>query len=58
MGVHTITRQLNMRAPPADNSGTVILVLVILFVLGVVGYRYWYLPRTKGDGKFPWERKN
>ena len=58
MGVHTITRQLNMRAPPADNSGTVILVLVILLVLGVVGYRYWYLPRTKGDGKFPWERKN
>lgn len=58
MGVHTFTRQLNMRAPPSDNSGTFIIVLVILVVLGLVGYRYWYLPRTKGDGKFPWERKS
>lgn len=58
MGVHTITRQLNMRAPPADNSGTIILVLVIIVILGVVGYRYWYLPRINGDGKFPWERKS
>jgi hypothetical protein len=58
MGVHTITRQLNMRAPPADNSGTIILILIILVILGIVGYRYWYLPRINGDGKFPWERKS
>jgi hypothetical protein len=58
MGIHTFTRQMNMRAPPADNSGTIIFVLVILIILGVVGYRYWYLPRINGDGKFPWERKN
>jgi hypothetical protein len=58
MGVHTLTRQMNTRVPPADNSGTIILVLVILVILGVVGYRYWYLPRINGDGKFPWERKS
>ncbi len=58
MGVQTLTRQMNMRVPPADNSGTVIIGLIILVIVGVVGYRYWYLPRTRGDGKFPWERKN
>ena len=58
MGSHTLTRQMNMRVPPADTSGTIIFVLVILVILGVIGYRYWYLPRTNGDGKFPWERKN
>ena len=58
MGVHTLTRQMNMRVPPADNSGTIITLLVILVILGVVGYRYWYLPRIKGDGKFPWDKKN
>ena len=58
MGVHTLTRQLNMRVPPADNSGTIIILLIILVILGVVGYRYWYLPRINGDGKFPWDKKN
>jgi hypothetical protein len=58
MGVHTLTRQMNMRVSPADNSGTIITLLIILVILGVVGYRYWYLPRTKGDGKFPWDKKN
>ncbi len=58
MGVHTLTRQMNMRVPPADNSGTIIFGLVILVILGVVGYRYWYLPRINGNGKFPWDKKN
>jgi len=58
MGVHTLTRQMNTRVPPADNSGTIIFMLVILIILGVVAYRYWYLPRINGDGKFPWERKS
>ena len=58
MGVHTLTRQMNMRVPPADNSGTIILLLIVLMIIGVVGYRYWYLPRVKGDGKFPWDKKN
>jgi hypothetical protein len=58
MGVHTLTRQMNMRVQPADNSGTIIFGLVILVILGVIGYRYWYLPRTNGNGKFPWDKKN
>lgn len=58
MGVHVTNRQMNLRVPAADTSGTVILVLVILGILGFVAYRYWYLPKFKGDGKFPWERKN
>jgi hypothetical protein len=57
-GIHTFTKPMNMRVPPADRSGTIILVLAILVILGVIGYRYWYLPRTKGDGKFPWDKKN
>jgi hypothetical protein len=58
MGVHTLTRQMNTRVPPTDNSGTVIILLVILIILGIVAYRYWYLPRINGNGNFPWERKS
>ena len=58
MGVHTFSRPMNMRVPPADISGTIILMLAILVILGVIGYRYWYLPKVNGDGKFPWDKKN
>ena len=58
MGIHTLTRQMNLRVPPADNSGTIIFGLVILVIIGFVGYRYVYLPKINGDGKFPWERKS
>jgi len=58
MGTHTMTRQMNLRVPPADMSGTIVFLLVILVILGFVGYRYWYLPKVNGDGKFPWERKS
>ena len=58
MGIHTLTRQMNMRVPPADMSGTIIFGLVILVILSIIGYRYWYLPRINGDGKFPWAKKN
>ena len=58
MGVHTVSRPMNLRVPPADLSGTIFLGLLILVIFGVVGYRYWYLPRINGDGKFPWDKKN
>jgi hypothetical protein len=58
MGVHTDTRQMNLRVTPADNSGSIIFMLLILAVIGFVAYRYWYLPKKNGDGKFPWERKS
>ena len=58
MGVHTMTRQMNIRVSPADNSGTIILGLIVIGVLAFLAYRYWYLPKVKGDGKFPWDKKN
>ncbi|MFA5267291.1 MAG: S-layer protein [Methanoregula sp.] len=58
MGEHTMTREMNLRVPPTDQAGNIILILVILAILGFIGYRYWYLPKKNGDGKFPWERKS
>ncbi|MDO9550503.1 MAG: hypothetical protein Q7J03_05960, partial [Methanoregula sp.] len=58
MGVHTQTRQMNMRVPASDNTGNLIIGLIILGILLFVAYRYWYLPRINGDGKFPWDKKN
>jgi len=58
MGVHVMNRQMTLRVPPADNSGSLIFGLIVLGILGFLAYRYWYLPKYKGDGKFPWERKS
>jgi hypothetical protein len=58
MGVHTMNRQMNMRVPGTDNSGNIILGLIVIGVLLFVAYRYWYLPKINGDGKFPWDKKN
>jgi hypothetical protein len=58
MGSHTLVRQMNMRVTPADNSGNLILLLIILAIIGFLAYRYWYLPSKTGDGSFPWVKKN
>jgi hypothetical protein len=58
MGDHTLTRDMTLRVPPTDRTGDLILLLIVLVLIGFVGYRYWYLPKVNGDGKFPWERKN
>jgi hypothetical protein len=58
MGVHTQTRQMNLRVPPSDNSVNVIFGLIVIGILGFLAYRYWYLPKVNGDGKFPWDKKN
>jgi hypothetical protein len=58
MGVHTMKRQMNMRVPGTDNSGNIILGIIVLGILLFVAYRYWYLPKMNGDGKFPWDKKN
>jgi hypothetical protein len=58
MGSHTYTRPMNLRVTPQDNSGNLILMLIVLAVLGFLAYRYWYLPKKNGDGTFPWERKS
>jgi hypothetical protein len=49
---------MNLRVPPADRSGTIILGIIILGILGFLVYRYWYLPKTNGNGKLPWVKKN
>jgi len=58
MGVHTMIRPMNVRVPAADNSGNILLGLIVLGILVFVAYRYWYLPKMNGDGKFPWDKKN
>jgi len=58
MGEHAMTRQMNLRVPPTDTTGTILLLLVILAIVGFAGYRYWYLPRKNSEGTFPWERKS
>ena len=58
MGAHTLNRQMNMRVPPADSSGTIIFGLIVLGILGFLAYRYWYLPSRNGDGNLPWVKKN
>jgi hypothetical protein len=58
MGTHIMTRQMNLRVPPADNSGTIIFGIIVICALAFVAYRYWYLPKIKGDGKFPLDKKN
>ncbi len=58
MGTHTFTRDMNLRVPPADMTGTIIILVLIILIIGMIGYRYWYLPRINGDGKFPWEKRN
>ena len=58
MGDHTFTLPMTLRVPPADTSGTLIFGIIVLCVLGFLGYRYVYLPRKNGDGTFPWVKKN
>jgi hypothetical protein len=58
MGVHTQIRQMNLRVPAPDQSGTIIIGLIILGILGFVAYRYWYVPKRNGNGKLPWDKKS
>jgi hypothetical protein len=58
MGAHTLTRQMNMRVPPSDNSANILLALIVLGILGFLAYRYWYLPSKTGNGTLPWVKKN
>jgi hypothetical protein len=58
LGNHTFVRPMTLRVPPADNTGNVVLGLVILAVLAFLAYRYWYLPRKNSDGMFSWAKKN
>ena len=58
VGEHTMKRDMNLYVLSTDMSGTIIALLIILVIIGVVGYRYWYQPKVNGERKFPWERKS
>jgi hypothetical protein len=58
LGAHVVERQLSLRVPPTDHSGTILLGILGLAVLGFCLYRYWYVPRKNGSGALPWVKKN
>jgi hypothetical protein len=58
LGTHSISKPLSIRVTPADYSGAVIIVVLILLAVGFLAYRYWYLPRKNGNGALPWVKKN
>ena len=58
LGVHVVTRDLSVRVPPADSSGTIIFGLIGLGLLAFGVYRFWYVPKKNGNGSFPWVKKN
>jgi hypothetical protein len=58
LGTHSISKPLSLRVTPADYSGAVIVVVLILLAAGFLAYRYWYLPRKNGNGALPWVKKN
>lgn len=58
LGTHTISKQMSVRIVPADYSGMIIIVVLVLLAAGFLVYRYWYLPRKSGNGALPWVKKN
>lgn len=58
LGNHTIEKSMSLRVVPEDNTGMIIIVLLIILAVGFVLYRYWYLPRKNGNGALPWVKKN
>lgn len=58
LGIHSISKPLSLRVTPADYSGVVIIVVLVLLAGGFLVYRYWYLPRRTGNGALPWVKKN
>ncbi len=58
LGNHAISSPMSVRVSPEDNTGIVILVLLIVIIGGILAYRYWYLPKKNGTGALPWVKKN
>jgi hypothetical protein len=58
LGTHTVYRQMSLRVIPSDSSGGLILMLLGLLGVGIVVYRFWYLPRKNGGGALPWVKKS
>ena len=58
LGTHTLSKPMSVRIVPADYSGMIIIVVLVLLAAGFLVYRYWYLPRKSGNGALPWVKKN
>ncbi|MDD1669202.1 MAG: S-layer protein [Methanomicrobiales archaeon] len=58
LGTHTVTRQMSLRVVPSDSSGGLILMLLGVLGVGVVAYRFWYIPKKNGGGALPWVKKS
>jgi hypothetical protein len=57
LGVHTVSTPMTLRVVPGDSLLGAVLLLLGVVVIGILAWRFWYLPR-KGDGALPWERKS
>jgi hypothetical protein len=58
LGTHTLTSPMTLRVVPSDSSGSIILMLLGILGIGIVVYRFWYIPRKNGNGALPWVRKS
>jgi len=58
LGTHTVFRQMSLRVIPSDSSGGLILMLLGVLGVGIVAYRFWYLPKKNGGGALPWVKKS
>lgn len=58
LGTHTVHRQMALRVTPSDSSGSYILMLLGVLGVGIVAYRFWYLPKKNGGGALPWVKKS
>jgi len=58
LGTHTVSKLMSVRVVPADYSGLIIIVVLVLLAAGFLVYRYWYLPRKSGNGALPWVKKS
>ena len=58
LGTHTVFQEMSLRVVPGDSSGGLIMMLFGVLGIGIVAYRFWYIPRKNGDGALPWVRKS
>jgi len=58
LGTHTVSSPMTLRVVPSDSSGGIILMLLGVIGIGIVTYRFWYLPRKNGNGALPWVKKS
>ncbi|MGA2934367.1 MAG: S-layer protein [Methanomicrobiales archaeon] len=58
LGTHAEVRGMSIRVDPVDSTGGYLLLILVIIGVGIVAYRFWYLPKKNGDGALPWVRKS